>query len=265
MNTGVGKAFPTVGNQSQKNIMLWLIHNATQYHNLSLQSALADWALLALHFGFRLSEFLQTQDNINHKNIQRNLDGLPQAFILSDFQFFGPHKQHLSLDHSSIIDPLTIESFSITWRYQKNLQNGERKLMTRNDTTKHLCTLRALLRICHRASLLQIHATTPLAVYCTSKHKPTFITHKHMEQIIRMAAQKTYNIKKLSDLHRFSCHSLRVGACVMLHIAGFSADSIKFELRWRSDSFRDYLRNVVSLAASKSRALSDFDPDKINF
>ena len=51
----------------------------------------------------------------------------------------------------------------------------------------------------------------------------------------------------------------------MLHIANFSTDSIKFELRWRSDSFRDYLRNVVSIAAIKSTALTKFDPDKVNY
>ena len=83
--------------------------------------------------------------------------------------------------------------------------------------------------------------------------------------MLRLAAYKTYKIKQKCDLARFSCHSLRVGACVMLHIAGFSTDSIKFELRWRSDSFRDYLRNVVSIAAVKSTALTKFDPDKVNF
>ena len=86
-----------------------------------------------------------------------------------------------------------------------------------------------------------------------------------MENAIKQAARKVYNIKNKTDLSRFSCHSLRVGACVMLHIAGFSAESIKFELRWRSDSFRDYLRNVISIAAAKGLALTDFDPDKVNF
>ena len=248
-----------------KSMLIWIITTASLYPTSSLQAALADWAILAIHFGLRLSEFLQTQDNINRKKIQRNLDGRPQAFILTDVQFFGQGKQLLHLDHAKVIDPTQIESFSLTWRYQKNLQNGEHKLMTRNDTNPKLCTVRAILRICHRAAFLRNHNIAPLAIYQSPNGHPAFISHKHMENIIRLAAYKTYKIKRKCDLARFSCHSLRVGACVMLHIAGFSTDSIKFELRWRSDSFRDYLRNVVSIAAAKSTALTKFDPDKVNF
>ena len=51
----------------------------------------------------------------------------------------------------------------------------------------------------------------------------------------------------------------------MLHIAGFTADDIKFELRWRSDAFRDYLRNVLCQAARKPLSLATFDPDSIDF
>jgi len=248
-----------------KSMLLWMLNSAQPHDSCSLQAALADWALLALHFGFRLSEFLQTKDNITRKKIQRNIDGLPQAFILSDIKFFGHGKQHLVINHSSRVNPLTVESFSITWRYQKNLQNGEHKLMTRNDKNTKLCTVRAMLRICHRATVLCIQQSTPLAVYQSPHGKPTFITHKHMETMIRLAAYKTYKLKKKADLAKFSCHSLRVGACVMLHIAGFSTDDIKFELRWRSDSFRDYLRNVVSTASAKTMAITNFDPDEVNF
>ena len=51
----------------------------------------------------------------------------------------------------------------------------------------------------------------------------------------------------------------------MLHDAGFTADDIKFELRWRSDAFRDYLRNILSMATNKSLSLQNFDPDKVEF
>ena len=51
----------------------------------------------------------------------------------------------------------------------------------------------------------------------------------------------------------------------MLHIAGFSADNIKFELRRRIDVFRDYLRNVLYLAVSKEQSLTYFDPDDVPF
>ena len=64
-----------------KSMLVWILTIASLYTSSSLEAALADWALLAIHFGFRLSEFLQTQDNINRKKIQRNLDGRPQELF----------------------------------------------------------------------------------------------------------------------------------------------------------------------------------------
>ena len=107
----------------------------------SLIAALADWCILALFFGFRLAEFLQLQSNIRIKHIPRNHDGLPQAFILSDITFYGPQKTVLRLKHRHPADPSSVVGFAIRWRYQKNMQNGEVKLMFRNDYNPSLCTV----------------------------------------------------------------------------------------------------------------------------
>ena len=89
--------------------------------------------------------------------------------------------------------------------------------------------------------------------------KKAFLSHKDMELLIKGAAKGVYHLSK-KDLSRFTVHSLRVGACFMLHTAGFSADDIKFELRWRSDAFRDYLRNILSLAGAKAQVSHQLRP-----
>ena len=136
--------------------------------------------------------------------------------------------------------------------------------MVRNDTNPQFCAVRAMLRICHRAALYRTHLDQPLAIYRSRTGSCKLLTHKQMELYIKSAARAVYNLST-AGLQKFSVHSLRVGAAVMLHAAGFTADSIKFELRWRSDAFRDYLRNILSMATNKSLSLQNFDPDKVEF
>ena len=57
-----------------------------------------------------------------------------------------------------------------------------------------------------------------------------------------------YDITKKEELTKFTSHSVRVGACVLLHSQDISIEDIKFRLRWRSDAFRMYLRNIIQLA-----------------
>ena len=51
----------------------------------------------------------------------------------------------------------------------------------------------------------------------------------------------TYIPGGLQQLHLWSAHSLRVGACVILHAAGFTEPQIQFLLRWCSTSFLELL------------------------
>ena len=116
--------------------------------------------------------------------------------------------------------------------------------MVRNDKNTQFCAVRAMLRTFRRAALYQVPANFPLAIYRSSSGSRKLLTHKQMELFIKSAAKSVYSIGQ-AGLQKFGVHSLRVGAAVMLHAAGFTADDIKFELRWRSDAFRDYLQNIL--------------------
>ena len=56
-------------------------------------------------------------------------------------------------------------------------------------------------------------------------------------------------------------HSIRVGACVLLHAANSVPETIKFRLRWRSDAYRMYLRDTTQLAHAHNMAVTYADPD----
>ena len=82
-----------------------------------------------------------------------------------------------------------------------------------------------------------------------------YIDDIHIKTILQEAAKQVYGIKCKKELARFSSHSIRVGACVLLHAQNISAEDIKFRLRWRSDSFRMYLRNIIQLAERHKDAI----------
>jgi hypothetical protein len=110
---------------------------------------------------------------------------------------------------------------------------------------------------------------TPLAIYKNSSNKICTLAASDIEEIMRDAAANVYNINPdtvdgKKALQRWSAHSLRVGACVILYAVGFTGEQIQFILRWKSLSFMVYLRNLAFLSQQQNRAISQVD-DMPNF
>ena len=120
--------------------------------------------------------------------------------------------------------------------------------------------MEACKRIHHRALNLKIPKDKPIAVFSETKktqNKTNYIDDTHIKSILQEAASKIYNIKCKKELSNFTSHSIRVGACVLLHAQNVSAEDIKFRLRWRSDTFRTYLRNILPLAERHKEAIAN--------
>ena len=116
--------------------------------------------------------------------------------------------------------------------------------------------------IIKRADQLKVEKDKPIAVYeeiKKGKKKTCYIDDIQIRDILQEAAKSVYNIKSKEDLARFSAHSIRVGACVILHAQNISSEDIKFRLRWRSDSFRMYLRNIIQLAERHRDVISNVE------
>ena len=151
------------------------------------------------------------------------------------------------------------------WRTQKNLQNGEEKLFARNPNLGGFCFVSSAYRALERFQRLSIidlrlrPNSTPLSVYWSIRSASVrLISADDIERFMRHLASVVYHLDPLADandLRRWSSHSLRVGACVALHAMGFSALDIQWILRWRSQAFMVYLRNVAILAIRQVQAL----------
>jgi hypothetical protein len=100
-----------------------------------------------------------------------------------------------------------------------------------------------------------------------------FITGSRIAALLRKAVKKVQPSTSADDLKKYSAHSLRVWACVILDKAGMSPSFIQKHLRWLGDSFKMYLRDTkaiqdkhlaaLQLASSCVMALIRTPPDDI--
>ena len=225
-----------------------------------LLAVLFDFFLCGLYAGFRQSEW--SQDTKHHPDTpDLNKFGQTAAFTINDITFFAPGDRRVSLAQALSIPEIVLSATDTCWRTQKNNQNGEKKRFASNTTNPRFCYTSAFRRICQRFIRLRGNAdkSTPLSVYRTATTgELRLVTANDVGQCMRYLAQAVYDIHCPKELQLFSAHSLRVGACVILHAQGFNEIQIQFILRWRSLAFMAYLRNLTALSQQQNKAFNDF-------
>ena len=213
----------------------------------NIYESITDWLILGMQAGMRLSEWCQDKSQfLKNKKIASNVDGSSKSFILQDFYFSDENGRRRPNDPSVHI--ASAENLSITWRFQKNNDNGQKLTFSANNTLPHRCPVRAALRIRARALKYNIPPTEPIAIYREPNGKICLIDNTHVEKFLQYLAKIVYDIVDPAELRKFTCHSIRVGACVVLHENNCSGPFIKLRLRWRSEAFLVYLRNTIKLA-----------------
>lgn len=225
---------------------------ASKHPSTTIDAALADWMVLGMYTGFRLSEWAQPSDYA----AKAKKKGLPPYQL-------GRHKDSLAITASDIgFGTNERGSFvSITWRYQKNGFNGEKIIFAACPAYPSRCPVAATKRIIARAQTLNIPNHVPLA-WAMQHGSPHLVTDTDITRILRHAAAQVYNITCDDDVTKWTSHSIRVGACVALHESGCDTTFIQNRLRWRSDSFKMYLRHTPMLAFQHARFIN---PDNTPF
>ena len=214
-----------------------------------------------MYAGCRGIEWAQTStDRAQVHNFQRNRFGNAYAFTLQDIICMTATNGRLSVQQA-LESPSLVGTIKLRFEEQKNHDNGEWKLFTRNVSNSKLCFITAFLRILKRfVKLLGENEIQPLSVYRTTNGITQNITTADVERSLRHAATKAYNLdptKNAKELQLWSAHSLRVGACATLYAKGFSEMEIKFLLRWKSNAFMTYLRNLAVTSRRHNKAMND--------
>lgn len=95
----------------------------------------------------------------------------------------------------------------------------------------------------------------PMVATTDKEGKIKYLTAPRIAVLIRKAARKVHPDMSASEINKFSAHSLRVWACVLLSEAGKLPDFIKNRLRWLGESYRTYLRDTTAINEQHRAAL----------
>ena len=89
----------------------------------NLYAALANWLILGQQSGFPRKEWAQDRSHLKKfKDIQRNVDESPSAFIINDFEFRGSNNKRIDQNSNNAVNRARI--VNVKWRFQKNNDNG---------------------------------------------------------------------------------------------------------------------------------------------
>jgi hypothetical protein len=189
------------------------------------------------HFiGPGVSDYAQTtQDKVDY-HVYPSGTGVIKAFTANDFVFYDKSGHVLKKIDDSTLDLAT--SVQITWRIQKNLQNGQKIKLSVDTKNPAICPVRGALRMVMRASRLGQPDDMPVACYRTKKAPLLYTTSSRIATLLRKKVKKVQPSTLADDLKKYSVHSLHVWACVLLDKAGMSSSFIQKRLRWLGDSFK---------------------------
>jgi hypothetical protein len=160
-----------------------------------------------------ISDYAQTtQDKVDY-HVYSSGTHVIKAFTANDFVFYHKNGHVLkNIDDSSLILAASIQ---ITWRIQKNHQNGQKIKISTDTKNPALCPIRGALQMVMRAPRLAQLDDMPAACYRTKKAPLLFITGSRIATLLCEAVKKVRPSTLAEDLKKYSAHSLRVWACVL--------------------------------------------------
>lgn len=221
---------------------------------LSLEKAITDLSILGRYLGPRLAEYGQKTKKRPEYHTYPSGTKVLKAWSLNDFVFYDENGKRVN--PKNLDDINTIAKMSATFKVQKNRRNNEVKEVLSDPTNTEMCPVRAAFRIAHRSTILNQPADLPVCVYRNTKSELTYLTGSTVSSYFRQIAKMAHPSMNESERKRFSAHSLRVTAAVLLHEHGCDGDYIKIQLRWLGDSYRVYLRSTQTILKRHTTALS---------
>ena len=103
----------------------------------------------------------------------------------------------------------------------------------------------AAYRIFLRAKRLGQTDDQPMGVFVNHQGITKYLTASKIAEVLQSFAKICHPDLTRDEIMRFTLHSIRVWAVVLLDEAGMNTDFIKSWLRWMDDLYRSYLPNTV--------------------
>jgi hypothetical protein len=220
-------------------------------------SLFANIVTLARYIGPWVSKYAWiTQSRVDYHTYSSGCHVI-KAFTTKDVAFFDKSWCRLSTVDDSLFE--VANTIRITWRIQKNCQNGQTITLSSGSAHPDLCPVRSTPRLVLRARQLKQPDTMLLGCYRTKKFPLVYLTVSRISALIQEAVKKVRLGISAEDHSKYSAHSIWVWACVFLDEAGKSPDYIWKQLCWIGDSFWMYLhdRRIIQDAHCKALRASN--------
>ena len=243
---------------------------ASRHGTNTLIPALVDGFEQGLCAGYRLSEWAQPGGNfaVDRPQLNHLVSSVirTRAIVPADIRCVTKSGSRLVGIHITYVPFPALVKVWVKFRTQKNGQHGEEKVFVPNTDPTGICMCASLYRALVRFDALRLidgrlhEQRTPLSVYHhVATNTVRLITSTNIDLFMRRLAAQVFHLHPVNDreaLRQWGTHSLRVGACVILHALGFSSLDIQWILRWRSMAFVTYLRNIALLSSRQNRAFN---------
>jgi len=237
-----------------QSIFLMIISIAQKSKKLdSAENLLYNVAVIARYLGLRLGEYGQTKQDKVDVHVYPSGNEVVKAFTANDIVFRDAHKNIIT----DVSDSTTAKTVTFTWRIQKNRQNNQSVTLAADNDNPSVCPVRAALQLVLRARRLNQPDDLPVCFYTNNRGKNVYLTGSKIADLLHKVVKMVYPDISKSDLSRYSAHSFRVWACVLLDEKGKSPEYIKKRLRWLGESFRTYLRDTATIQDQHRDALND--------
>ena len=222
-----------------------------------LDKAIGDLGLIAFYYLLRVGEYTcKSTRNETKQTVQ---------FKFEDVSFFKRNPQgELRCLPKNASDYLisTADGATLKLDNQKNGWKGA-CIFQESNGEPYYCPVRAVSR---RYLHLRNNTTDPkefISSYWDKGKAVRSVTADHMSKAIKLAAGMLhYPAKKGIPIQRINTHSLRSGGANVLALSGYSDTEIQKMGRWRSATFKEYIREELACYA---RNMSRKMKRKFNF
>ena len=120
-----------------------------------------------------------------------------------------------------------IHAVVITWRHQKNRQNGQQIRLLVDRDHPEVCQTLAITSLVLIKVRIQHNTKLPLTIFKAKGRTVQYLTHSKVTDITRKAVKTVYPDISKKDLMMYSCRKIRVWACICFDEAGMSPDFIR--------------------------------------
>jgi hypothetical protein len=235
----------------------------------SKHRAFYDWLIIGAQTGFRRCELASERPIKNLSDFPKAEDPLRSIYqcLGKDIVLYDQTNRRIPNNELVNTPDEHLRGFTVTYRFQKNGDNGQKIDYAANHKDPKTCAARAAKRIKLRAIRFGLTPDWPLSCYKAARgtKTPNWFHSTIIRALLQSMAMTTYNVPNSAELkergYLFSSHSIRVCATVMLHLAGAEDSFIQTRLRWKSSMFLIYLRNMPRLAVRHLQFLQHADAD----